>query len=491
MSSIRICFLLLLFSLASNSQTIKDEIRLHDYLFGKKENETSYNPNIRPVRDSSKSITVSLVVSIKRLFELDETNHIVKLFAALATEWQDEFLVWNKTDFGSIPYTYVDYNKIWTPEIELISKHINAQTAPTDHSIHKTYENYPVKLFSSGHVEFLPTVHLTSECLYNYGRFPFDTQLCLFYFQTPYKSQVQLEMTSFYTSEYNKYDSIWSIDGIAVIDIEGKNNDTSVLQVTFKRKYKNFLFTMPSYIVYILTLLMFLLPQQSNQRITIGATCLVITTLLCSILTSSMPNSDIAAWPLLGKLYLFNIIMISFSILFSTFIVNISQNEHQKSVPDWLRKFTINFLSKVFCIQAVAYSVFNSYAFKAHDDEVVAVQDHINSQLVMSELDENLTVRDRTDLEGENLNENESSVMPTGSTGTTTATSAGRSNLTLTKLLKKTLNHMEQLRYKMQKETYKKCKNNEWLLVGILMDKIFFLIYCSVIIISTMSIFKS
>lgn len=145
-------------------------------------------------------------------------------------------------------------------------------------------------------------------------------------------------MTSFYTSEYNKYDSIWSIDGIAVIDIEGKNNDTSVLQVTFKRKYKNFLFTMPSYIVYILTLLMFLLPQQSNQRITIGATCLVITTLLCSILTSSMPNSDIAAWPLLGKLYLFNIIMISFSILFSTFIVNISQNEHQKSVPDWLRK---------------------------------------------------------------------------------------------------------------------------------------------------------
>lgn len=109
----------------------------------------------------------------------------------------------------------------------------------------------------------------------------------------------------------------------------------------------------------------------------------------------------------------------------------------------------------------------------------------------MSELDENLTVRDRTDLEGENLNENESSVMPTGSTGTTTATSAGRSNLTLTKLLKKTLNHMEQLRYKMQKETYKKCKNNEWLLVGILMDKIFFLIYCSVIIISTMSIFKS
>ena len=59
---------------------------------------------------------------------------------------------------------------------------------------------------------------------------------------------------------------------------------------------------------------------------------------LQTFLTSNMPTSDIVAWPLLGKLYLFNLIMISFSILFSTFIVNISQTDHQKSVPEWLRK---------------------------------------------------------------------------------------------------------------------------------------------------------
>lgn len=61
-----------------------------------------------------------------------------------------------------------------------------------------------------------------------------------------------------------------------------------------------------------------------------------------------MPNSDIASWPLLGKLYLFNIIMITFSILFSTLIVNISQIDHQKTVPDWLKKVKFKFFVQKF-----------------------------------------------------------------------------------------------------------------------------------------------
>jgi hypothetical protein len=176
--------------------------------------------------------------------------------------------------------------------------------------------------------------------------------------------------------------------------------------------------------------------------------------------------------------------MITFSILFSTFIINVSQTDHQKSVPDWLKKLTLSFLSKIFCIQAVAYSVFSSYTFKVHDDENVAVQEHISSQLVMSPIDDDVTIRHR---------ESNSNSLPVATAVTTNSQSNEpvKQSFTLTKLLKKTMIHLEQLRYKMQKETYKKCKNNEWLLVGVLADKIFFLIYCSIIIISTMTIFKS
>lgn len=67
-----------------------------------------------------------------------------------------------------------------------------------------------------------------------------------------------------------------------------------------------------------------------------------MTTILTYMLSNSLPHTDIQAFPLLGKLYLFNAVMIAFSIMFSSFIINLSQTDHLKSVPDWLRK--VNFI---------------------------------------------------------------------------------------------------------------------------------------------------
>ncbi len=120
----------------------------------------------------------------------------------------------------------------------------------------------------------------------------------------PYSDkQVELKLNSYLTTEYSKYDMIWSINDIKIISInEDKNKPVNVVQFSFMRKYKNYLLTIPSYVVYILTLLMFLLPQQSNQRIIIGSTCLVIMSMMSAMMSASLPQSDLAAWPLLGFL---------------------------------------------------------------------------------------------------------------------------------------------------------------------------------------------
>jgi hypothetical protein len=52
--------------------------------------------------------------------------------------------------------------------------------ASGDYNIHDIYDNYPIKLWYNGSVQFTPSLHLTSECLLNYGRFPYDTQICSF-----------------------------------------------------------------------------------------------------------------------------------------------------------------------------------------------------------------------------------------------------------------------------------------------------------------------
>jgi hypothetical protein len=48
------------------------------------ENSTvRYDPNVRPVRDSFKRVDVELRLGIKRLFEMDEYNQKVTIFAIL------------------------------------------------------------------------------------------------------------------------------------------------------------------------------------------------------------------------------------------------------------------------------------------------------------------------------------------------------------------------------------------------------------------------
>ncbi len=160
----------------------------------------------------------------------------------------------------------------------------------------------------------------------------------------PYNSdQISLKFTHYLTREYHELDSVWYIDEI--LNRKSQNdpneNPSHQLFMRFSRRARTLLYTVPSYIVYILTLLMFWLPQTSNQRVLIGSASLIISTLLIYMMSVNMSHSDLSAWPILGKLYLFNIVLLTFAILFSSFIINVAQPNHTKSVPDWLRKVSV------------------------------------------------------------------------------------------------------------------------------------------------------
>jgi hypothetical protein len=146
-------------------------------------------------------------------------------------------------------------------------------------------------------------------------------------------------MSTFFTREHHNYDNLWSLEDFSHLNtFDSENNPMSILQIIFKRKSSHFLFTLPSYIIYMLTLLMFILPQKSNQRLIIGSICLVMDTILIFMMSKSLPSNDIDSWPVLGKIYLFNMVIMSSSLIFSAFIINIGNNEHTRTVPDWLKK---------------------------------------------------------------------------------------------------------------------------------------------------------
>ena len=117
----------------------------------------------------------------------------------------------------------------------------------------------------------------------------------------------------------------------------------------------------------------------------------------------------------------------------------------------------------------------------------------------MSSLDDDIVIRNRSEpreQEATNQAEEENddsrpkitkstSELPNGNIRQSSSNKFG-----FTKLLKKIYDHLEHIKYKLQIETYRKSTNNEWLLVALLIDKILFLAYCLIVIISTMTIFK-
>lgn len=133
--------------LSRMADALNHEANLHKYLFMPEENSTlKYDPNVRPVKDSFKRVDVEVRLGIKRLFEMDEINHRVTIFAILIKvwpkhtlsveveqfifrisstcfkKWKDDFLTWDPKDFGNITFTYVKYNQIWSPRLALVSK---------------------------------------------------------------------------------------------------------------------------------------------------------------------------------------------------------------------------------------------------------------------------------------------------------------------------------------------------------------------------------
>ena len=118
----------------------------------------------------------------------------------------------------------------------------------------------------------------------------------------------------------------------------------------------------------------------------------------------------------------------------------------------------------------------------------------INTELIMSSIDtENIDVRIRNP-NRDQVNSNQSSpTRTTNQSSNNTQTEANNPNVssyTLSKLLKMIYGHMDQLGYTYQKENYRVCVNNEWLLIGVILDKILFFVYCSIVIFATMIIFK-
>ncbi|KAK0410595.1 hypothetical protein QR680_005221 [Steinernema hermaphroditum] len=90
--------------------------RLFDFIF------QDYVKEIRPVRNDSHALTVSVQFWLKQILKVDERNQIVNIYLWLEMYWHDEYLRWDPADFGGLDTIHVPSHLIFKPDIVVYNK---------------------------------------------------------------------------------------------------------------------------------------------------------------------------------------------------------------------------------------------------------------------------------------------------------------------------------------------------------------------------------
>ncbi|XP_038221842.1 acetylcholine receptor subunit beta-like 2 isoform X5 [Zerene cesonia] len=339
-----------------------DVKRLYDDLL------SNYNRLIRPVTNVTDILTVRLGLKLSQLMEVNLKNQVMTTNLWVEQKWFDYKLQWNPDDYGGVEMLYVPSEHIWLPDIVLYNNWDG---------------NYEVTLMTkatlkyTGEVNWKPPAIYKSSCEINVEYFPFDEQTCFMKFgswtyngaQVDLKHMDQsagsslvhvgIDLSEFYLSVE------WDI-----LEVPATRNEEyypccpePFSDITFKltMRRKTLFYTVnliiPCVGLTFLTVLVFYLPSDSGEKISLCISILVSLTVFFLGLAEIIPPTSLAI-PLLGKYLLFTMILVSLSVWVTVCIVNVHfRSPSTHTMSPWMKKVFLQFMPKLLMMRRTKYSL--------------------------------------------------------------------------------------------------------------------------------------
>lgn len=347
-------------ALAAAAAGSRDAKRLHDDLL------SDYNRLIRPVGNHSHKVTIVVGLKLSQLIDINLKHQVMTTNIWLEQEWEDYKLRWNPDEYGGVDMIHVPAESLWLPDIVLFN---NADG------------NYEVILmnkatvYSTGKVIWKPPALYKSTCEIDVEYFPFDEQNCLMKFgswtydglevdlqhvkQRPGVAIVEtgIDMSEFYKSVE------WDI-----LRVPAKYNNEFydcceepfpdiTFNITMRRKtlFYTVNLIIPCVGISFLTVLVFYLPSDSGEKVTLCISILVSLTVFFLLLAEIIPPTSLAV-PLLGKYLLFTMILVTLSISVTVGVLNVhfrSPSTHR--MAPWVRRVFVHLMPRLLLMRRPQY----------------------------------------------------------------------------------------------------------------------------------------
>ncbi|KAM3876919.1 neuronal acetylcholine receptor subunit alpha-3 [Diretmus argenteus] len=310
---------------------------------------SSYNQYIRPVEIVSDPVIVQFEVSMSQLVKVDEVNQIMETNLWLRHIWNDYKLRWDPKDFGGVEFIRVPSNRIWKPDIVLYNNAVG------DFQVD---DKTKALLRYNGDVTWIPPAIFKSSCKIDVTYFPFDYQNCTMKFGswTYDKAKIDLVLIG---STINLRD-FWESGEWMIIDAPGYKHDikyncceeiyTDITYSLYIRRLPLFYtinMIIPCLLISFLTVLVFYLPSDCGEKVTLCISVLLSLTVFLLVITETIPSTSLVI-PLIGEYLLFTMIFVTLSIVITVFVLNVHyRTPKTHTMPCWVRSVFLGLLPRV------------------------------------------------------------------------------------------------------------------------------------------------
>ncbi|XP_034234744.1 neuronal acetylcholine receptor subunit alpha-10-like [Thrips palmi] len=308
-----------------------------------------YDASVRPVENASMPLQVTFGVSLHHIIDVDEKNQILTTNCWLTQIWKDHHLRWNSSEYNGINVVRIPYTRVWKPDIILYN---NADSQYSTAAI-----NTNVIVYSNGMVTWLSHGIYRSSCDIDVEFFPFDIQACNMKWASWTYDGYQLDLVKQTeegdVSNYQangEFDLV-SFDAMKHVEYysccpEPYPDITYVIRIRRRPLFYVFNLILPCILINCIALLVFYVPSESGEKVTLGISALLSMTVFLMTIRESLPPTE--KTPLISLYYGVSICLVSFASGLSVVTLNVyHRGVRGTGVPPIIKTMVLQHLARL------------------------------------------------------------------------------------------------------------------------------------------------
>jgi len=247
----------------------------------------------RPRKDPGQTVAVNASMILHMIISLDGNQGVLTTIGKFYLSWYDEYLVWDPASYDDAQNTTMSAFDIWVPDVGIL----NSIEQVVNPDWQKTF---PVRVYSDGLVQWSYSDLFKTKCDVIMTTFPFDQQTCMLTYGTlgNVATYVNLDGSSDSVDVDNyQINEEFHLSSTAVqYECESEHGSEGCLA---RLNFKLYLERRPAYYVLnvmvptgllsLITLLAFVMPPSSGERVSLQITVLLSLSVFQLILTSYVP----------------------------------------------------------------------------------------------------------------------------------------------------------------------------------------------------------